>query len=246
MVLERDKLNRERFAFQIADNIKDYVNQDESFAIALYGKWGSGKTWIVDKIIKRIGNNHKDDILCIKFNPWQWNEQQKISKELFKTINIALGKAGKDYKKIARLFKRLSYRLAIYTTAFSSINKLLFGIVVVSFSFNIFFSFTTYLLAKILFWLLEAGSLFFMAVFKVFHNFGSFFSGLDENIDLEHLQKELACALQEQNKKILIIIDDIDRLHANEIQNLIQLIKVNLNLPNIVYLIAGQKNILEN
>lgn len=61
---------------------------------------------------------------------------------------------------------------------------------------------------------------------------------------LESQKEELSQLLKSQSHKIIVVIDDIDRLNNYEIRQIFQLIKVLGNLPNIIYLIAFDKNIV--
>jgi len=60
-----------------------------------------------------------------------------------------------------------------------------------------------------------------------------------------HLREELIHLLKNQNKKILVIIDDSDRLTANEIQDLFRSLKAVSNFPNIIYLLAYDNTVIE-
>jgi len=61
---------------------------------------------------------------------------------------------------------------------------------------------------------------------------------------LESQKEELSKLLRNQSHKIIVVIDDIDRLNNYEIRQIFQLIKVLGNLPNIIYLVAFDKNIV--
>lgn len=62
--------------------------------------------------------------------------------------------------------------------------------------------------------------------------------------DAPELKKNLTRVLKEQKKRILIIIDDIDRLIAEEIRQLFRVIKAVADFPNTVYLLAFDKEIV--
>lgn len=51
-------------------------------------------------------------------------------------------------------------------------------------------------------------------------------------------------ALRKQEKKILVIIDDIDRLTKGEIRQIFKLVKSVANFPNVVYLLAFDENVV--
>lgn len=59
---------------------------------------------------------------------------------------------------------------------------------------------------------------------------------------LEEQKNDLNKILSVINKKVVIIIDDIDRLVNTEVQQLFQIIKSLADFPNIIYLLAFDKN----
>ncbi|MEN6554174.1 MAG: P-loop NTPase fold protein [Methanobacterium sp.] len=59
-----------------------------------------------------------------------------------------------------------------------------------------------------------------------------------EKENLDKLFKEL-------NRRIVIIMDDIDRLTDEEIRLLFQIIKINADFPNTIYLVAFDRNVVE-
>jgi len=65
----------------------------------------------------------------------------------------------------------------------------------------------------------------------------SSFLSLDD-ISLTGQREQLNKALQKMNKKILVIIDDIDRLEPEETKLIFKLIKVSANFRNTIFLIA--------
>lgn len=58
-------------------------------------------------------------------------------------------------------------------------------------------------------------------------------------------KEKLANILQKQKNKIIIIIDDIDRLSNNQIRLIFQLVSSVAGLPNIIYLLSMDKGIVE-
>ena len=61
--------------------------------------------------------------------------------------------------------------------------------------------------------------------------------------DVNELKKKIEIILQKQKKKILVIIDDIDRLTSEEIRQLFRVIKAVADFPNIIYLLAFDKKV---
>jgi hypothetical protein len=55
---------------------------------------------------------------------------------------------------------------------------------------------------------------------------------------LESLRKRLANAFRESNQRIVVLIDDIDRLDKDEIHTIFRIIKACADLPNVCYVLA--------
>jgi len=62
---------------------------------------------------------------------------------------------------------------------------------------------------------------------------------------LEDAKKALRKQLEKFKKPILVIVDDIDRLTANQIGYLFQLVKANADFPNLVYVLLMESQIVE-
>jgi predicted KAP-like P-loop ATPase len=71
-------------------------------------------------------------------------------------------------------------------------------------------------------------------------------SGLIRQDDtVEKLHAELSTALAEQNKRFIIVIDDIDRLAPDEALLIFRLVKSVGRLPNVIYLLAFDRLLAE-
>lgn len=64
-----------------------------------------------------------------------------------------------------------------------------------------------------------------------------------EDKGLNKLRDELRDALSEESKRILLIIDDIDRLPADEARQIFRLVKSVADLPNVIYLLVFDREI---
>jgi len=62
-----------------------------------------------------------------------------------------------------------------------------------------------------------------------------------QNRDLASRKRDIVDELRKQSKKILVVIDDIDRLSADEVAQLFQVTKAVADFPNVVYLLALDK-----
>lgn len=61
--------------------------------------------------------------------------------------------------------------------------------------------------------------------------------------DVEELKSRAAETLRKRQRRVLIVIDDIDRLTSDEIRQLFRVIKAVADFPNVVYLLAFDKNV---
>lgn len=74
---------------------------------------------------------------------------------------------------------------------------------------------------------------------------GSAFSTLDKCFnDVQLIKRSLVEALKNCDWRVVVVIDDLDRLVSSEIYEVIRLIKANGDLPNVTYLILGDEDYL--
>ncbi|MCD4650818.1 MAG: NTPase KAP [Candidatus Cloacimonetes bacterium] len=66
-----------------------------------------------------------------------------------------------------------------------------------------------------------------------------------EGDSIEKLFQQLSKALDQQNKRFLVLIDDIDRLSPNEALLVFRLVKSVGRLPNVMYLLAFDRELAE-
>lgn len=88
--IKSDLLNRASFAKQLASAILSYTNTD-NFTISICGKWGSGKTSILNLMEENIINLTSDledskKPIIIHFNPWNYSDQNQLIIQFFATI----------------------------------------------------------------------------------------------------------------------------------------------------------------
>ena len=62
--------------------------------------------------------------------------------------------------------------------------------------------------------------------------------------DIAELKAEIADLLKEQERPILVFIDDIDRLTAEEIRQLFRVVKAIADFPNIIYVLLFDKSVV--
>lgn len=186
-----DKFNRWQFSKRVADVIANRIDPS-SIVIGLYGAWGNGKTSVLNFIEEALTD--KEEVICIKFNPWRFGTEDDLLKAFFFEIAQALDtKLITNTDKVKDVVKSLA-------PAVTSI----FGTSEV----------------------------------------GQVISGFIPSIELEKLKQRIESALEKTKKRVLIIIDDVDRLEKSEIHALFKLVKLTADFKYTAYILAFDKDIV--
>lgn len=69
---------------------------------------------------------------------------------------------------------------------------------------------------------------------------------LSRSPDLNGTKTKLVKALQEEKQRIIVVVDDIDRLTNEQIRDIFQLVKQVGDLPNIIYVLAMDREVVSN
>lgn len=184
-----DKFQRYEFAKRVANTISNRKNE-ECIVIGLYGAWGEGKTSLLNFIESELIND--ENIICIKFNPWRYNDEnalliqffQKLAKTLDTNLKTKNEKAGEILKKYGKL---LNIDIPI--------------------------------LGNIAETLTNTGDIL-------------------DNVDVETLKSRLEGILKDTSSKVVVFIDDIDRLDKAEIHSIFRLVKLTADFANTTYILS--------
>lgn len=212
---KEDILGRKTFAQSLGNAILNYREKD-SIVIGLFGVWGSGKTSIINMALEHI------DYVC--------KDKKSESEPIIVRFNP--WNYSDQNQLISQFFKQLSVTLKRkdYSVNIRKVGKKL-----------------------------EAYTKFFEPV-KLIPVFGQFMGivkdivqttgktlkvfGEHRENDLNSIRRELNDLLAKQSHKIIVIIDDIDRLSNIEIRQIFQLIKSLGDFPNTIYLLAFDKDVV--
>lgn len=211
--ISEDRLDRKGFAKTMATTLFD-LKQTDTFTVGLLGKWGVGKTSLVNLVLselKEIDNKNESKTLIVKFDPWHFTDTTQLISQFL----IRLADEFKGKKK--RILDKIGDALINYSVAFDLAEYIP---------------------------LPYAG----MAgkIGKTTMNFIG--KGLKNNkIDQKNIlkQKEYVVDLLEKEKqRILIIIDDIDRLSNEQIREVFQLVSSVAKFPYVTYLLVFDKDVV--
>ncbi len=211
--VSNDLLNRGSFASRIANCLISNQKQ-ESIVISLNGKWGSGKSSILNMVKEELlskKNTAKKQMIphIIDFTPWNFLSQDNIIEQFFNTLqsNFKYSKLKKLLMSAGKIVTSdnvvgsLDY-IPIPPTAVVAIKKLS----------------------------------------KAFKNYISAVE--NKSGDLISKKDVVEKYLKKSKIHFIVFIDDLDRLNDSEIKLIFQLIKSVCGFSNITYLLAYDKAII--
>lgn len=210
---EDDILGRGYFAKQLGQTILS-IDSKDTLTIGLYGKWGSGKTSIINLALKEINNKVLENKeiekpLIIRFAPWNFTDNQNLVIQFFKQLKNEL--KIRNYKGFS---KGLGEALDSYSGAIELAQAVPF-----------------------------IGQ--YVSIFKMTMNFFSkILKGNKADDGIVAAKNKVIQELKNKDRKIIVVIDDIDRLSNEQIRMVFQLVKEVASLPNIIYLLAMDKEIV--
>jgi len=246
--LDEDILGRKKYAKNIARALTGW-NEDKSLVIALDGEWGSGKTSLINLAINEVKKDNKS-IDVVRFNPWIYSETDNLLDGFIGELTAVIGK--KQNKNLVKKLEYYSELLALtprkeqFKTASNFLLSILVLLGITSTQISQFISNIPELVVNILYC---AGIVFFLFVIlsPIIPRILSFLhirSKYNEK-SINQLKEEITNLLQKTKKKLLIVIDDIDRVTNQEIRQIFRIIRTNADFPNTIYLLAFDRNIIE-
>lgn len=206
---QEDLLGRKSFSNQLGKAIYEYDAKD-GLVIGLFGKWGTGKTSVINMAeneIKQLAVNDENKPFFIRFSPWNYSDKNNLISLFFqklkieiksrgnKEINKKLGKVLNDYSVLLEGLSLIPAIGSILTTIVKSLTK-------------------------------------------------TYAKKLMQDVDLDKTKENLENELKKANKKIIIVIDDIDRLNNSQIRDIFQLVKQVADFPNLIYVLVMDREVV--
>jgi hypothetical protein len=224
-----DFLGRDALASTIARGLLR-SRPSESLITAVYGPWGSGKSWLKHRVLKKLAGKKKQ-ITVVEFSPWQIRGVDELTLQFFAQVHdhLVAGTHGDAAGALAKR-EKMWMALARLSGAGAAALKVIGGAAAFS----------------------EQGKFFapsLMAIAGVTERFAKLLQSAAEDIHVkveksrppsnaDEARQELATLFADPNlPRLLIVMDDFDRQTSDEIQTLVRLIKANANFPGLNYLI---------
>lgn len=196
---DADHLRRMPFACRIADTITSRTNPT-SVVIGIYGRWGEGKTTVLNFIERRLAES--DSIVCVRFNPWLYQSESQLLLSFFESLAAAVGQTLKTKQE------EMGKWLRSLGTALGTVSVVP-GIVGVT-----------------------PG--------PALQSLGASLS----SVDIREKRRQLEELIAESGKRIVIMIDDIDRLDDGEIATVFKLVKLAADFSHTSYVLAFDQDVV--
>ncbi|HBO37062.1 MAG TPA: hypothetical protein DD638_00155 [Pasteurellaceae bacterium] len=225
---KEDKFQRYTFSKRIAQAIINRTNT-ESIVVGLYGAWGEGKTSVLN-FIKQELKSSEPNVIHFTFNPWPFTDESTLLTSFFNTLASELEKkieSNPSSNETPSNEKRSWWRKAKkpLKTNTETIGEMI----------------------------IKYGKL--ASISKMFGVSGA--NTAEANIAevivksmltvrIGELKEIIEQRLADSQKRVVIFIDDIDRLEKNEIQAIFRLVKHTGNFAYITYLLSFDENIVSS
>ncbi len=221
---DQDKLGFRDVAIQIANAVVARSTA-EGLVISIEGEWGSGKSSLLNLVAAELGKlPDANRPTTISFQPWLIGNRDaliaKLFDELFKGLKLVATSKG-------------DHRSANAEEAQKAIDAL----------------------EKFVGVLCKSGSLIEIVgdasaiaplkwSGKILKALGGMVGGRKADPQLSDLKSQLDIALRKLDHRFIIMVDDLDRLEPKEAIEVLRLVRSVVDLPNIVYLLSFDGDIL--
>jgi len=208
-----DSLDRGPFASLVAKALLA-ENKQRATVVGLVGGWGTGKSTVANFTLAKIKEADKD-IEIIRFEPWMVTTTEALAREFFKELGKAV--LPKDDSKDAREKRARFYKYTALTLDALALTTDAGGTLGVPFT--------------------GLASKAFKGSRKAIDLAAKGLEAQAHQPTLREARESLSKALIGLKRPVVVVIDDIDRLNADEMRTVFQIIKACADFPNVRYLL---------
>lgn len=213
---DQDRLGRDKLAEALAKQVVG-ARPDEGFVLGLTGSWGSGKTSLLNLLESHLG----EEDIAIHFNPWLYADATELVHRFLAAVRAQLPES-ESYAPARRALARYDGVLAP-AAALSFLHPAIPVAV-------------------------AAGGI--LARIRTARN-KKRTEGEDEPVEpmfdtsAEQARDEVRAALQEIPGRLVVFIDDLDRLVPEEVAEMVRLVKLVGDFPRTSYVLAYDRRHVE-
>lgn len=210
----------DRFGFAaLADRIADSLTSqaaNKGFVFGLEGKWGSGKSSLLALVLKRLRGMDGAKVAAVEFRPWLIGDRDQLLSALFEDLAKAIAglehAAGDATGTTQIATKNVAAQVKSFARHLGPVGKLagVAGLFVPGASL--------------------AGDFL--------EKLAAAAAEQTEGPTLVEQKDKLAQALLKLDCRIVVAIDDVDRLEPKEVAELLRLVRSVADFPNVSYLLC--------
>lgn len=251
--IEDDLLGRSDFSEDLAGAIASWHGKD-SLVVALHGDWGSGKSSIKNMAVSKLAGLVENRPSIVDFSPWEWAAQDKITASFFQEISKSIGRIDKSKAgiKLSRTLRKYGRYLNTGESVVSGLSSALPTLFVLATIAGIGGSFSDAGWVKsttvIILGLLAAWAAALRWGKDLLNRLGAHAEATAKENEkgLNEIRDELTSLLSKRTSSLIVVMDDLDRLTSDQLRMVFQLVKANLEFPNVVFLLLFQRDLVED
>jgi hypothetical protein len=216
-----DRLGHSVFAQRISQVLRS-ISAPQGYVIGLHGPWGSGKSTVlnfVEQGLKQAEQDTDNALLVVRFEPWIISGHQDVTAAFMKLLAEKLRSTAQNRaKKIGK---------AALRGVRGGADPVLDAIATIGVIADPTGGVATKLASAVGKKAVAAAA-------------GKWL----EEPSLQTSYSTLVKALKELDHRIVVMVDDIERLTAEEIRDLMTMVKTLGKLPNVIYLLCYDRNVV--
>lgn len=241
---EEDRLGFSPVAEHLAKVIVDQAAKD-GLVFGVEGQWGSGKSTLINLTVDALKRHTSNPPEIIEFSPWLVGSRDDLLIHLFEELATAACRIEpvededelnpkswyENLKK--RLFGHAHYRLTLKKRLKEKIGQKLeaFGKLAGGIS-------------KVVKASGAAGLPYGEAAGGMIERTGELAKGLFASTSIVQQKSEIVAALKLLSRRIVVFVDDLDRLEPREASEVLRLIRAVADFPNVIYVLSYDSEVV--
>jgi len=218
-----DRLGFQSVAKKLASSLLAQ-STNHGLVVSIEGAWGSGKSSLVNLLIRELEGGGQEAPEVVRFEPWLVGDRDGMLAELMSDLALAvesiraleIGEEEKlkaEKEELARLLQAYASKLSRQTAPIARLAAIL-GI--------------------------PGGE----TAVRVLESASEVAAALMPAKTASQAKEELTQGLQKLGRGIVVIIDDLDRLEPREAVEIMRLIRAVADFPNVTYLLCYDPKVL--
>ncbi|EON34198.1 hypothetical protein GTC6_04440 [Gordonia terrae C-6] len=218
--MSEDRLGRVTFSRRVSERIR-LAADGPSVVFGLAGPWGSGKSSVLNMITEILSEEFSDNWVVASFTPWSAGDSTELTNEFYRAIAGAMPTSTDEGRTARRLLRAAAPTVAaVGKAALASIIDSKFGEG-------------------------SAKDMLTAASDTLSEQIGDAEFGTEPEPFQEQFRR-ISAAIAETSRNVLVIVDDIDRLHADELLSVMRAVRLLGRFDRVHYLLSyDQRTVID-